>query len=54
LDHKALQDQRVWQVKMDLLASTVKTVKMELMEHQVLRVLRVHKVLQVHQELLLL
>jgi hypothetical protein len=46
LDHKALQEQRVWQVKMDLLASTVKMVEMELMEHRVLQVLRVRKVLQ--------
>jgi hypothetical protein len=54
LDHKALQEQRVWQVKMDLLASTVKTVEMELMVRQVLQVPLVHKVLQEHQELLLL
>jgi hypothetical protein len=47
LDHKALQEQRVWQVKMDLLASTVKTVEMELMVRQVLQALQVHKALQV-------
>jgi hypothetical protein len=39
---------------MDLLASTVKTVEMELMVRRVLQVLRVRKVLQEHRELLLL
>jgi hypothetical protein len=53
-DRKALQEQRVSQVKMDLLASTVKTVEMELMARQVLQVPLVHKVLQVQQVPLLL